>query len=490
MTKRTSWSRPGLAAFALGLAAGPAPATEPTPAPKARIVVAKETTYFLGPLKPDGTVDYAAALNGIQGKGLTPDDNAAVLILPVFGPRILKDRPDAAVATARIGARPLPPTGDYFLPADEYVARIPGTGGARAASVVELRRDVVRRAPWVDADHPLVAGWLRANEKPLARLVEATRRPRFWIPLREGTDLWGTTAELLRVYREAAVALSARAMRKLGSNDPMRAWDDLRAADRLAALVAQGGTEWDGIIGGHMRAVAAEGIHGFATHAALSPEQARSILSDLDRPPAFPSAVDRIDGVQRSESLAWVTAARHWGAQEWKIHDVPPAAPRAADWNAVLRAVNRGFDRFVAAARAPTAAERKRLLQAWEAEVQAADKKAGTSGINEALAVKVGSLSRLGRQLEGIAIGEAFDDLGRIAVALAGYRAEKRAFPATLALLAPSWLKRLPLDPLGPRPFIYARKDGGYVLYSLSLDGKPDKGAGAERGDDIVVRMK
>jgi hypothetical protein len=141
MTKRTSWSRPGLAAFALGLAAGPAPATEPTPAPKARIVVAKETTYFLGPLKPDGTVDYAAALNGIQGKGLTPDDNAAVLILPVFGPRILKDRPDAAVATARIGARPLPPTGDYFLPADEHEV----TGGRSAVTGGRSSRDEQRR---------------------------------------------------------------------------------------------------------------------------------------------------------------------------------------------------------------------------------------------------------------------------------------------------------------------------------------------------------
>jgi hypothetical protein len=47
-----------------------------------------------------------------------------------------------------------------------------------------------------------------------------------------------------------------------------------------------------------------------------------------------------------------------------------------------------------------------------------------------------------------------------------------------------------PLDPFTSRPLIYERRGKGYLLSSVSVDRKPDKSIGAERADDIVLRVE
>jgi hypothetical protein len=53
--------------------------------PAEPIVVSEETTILTGPLRPDGTVDYPAALNAKYGKGVTPENNLAVGLAKVLG---------------------------------------------------------------------------------------------------------------------------------------------------------------------------------------------------------------------------------------------------------------------------------------------------------------------------------------------------------------------------------------------------------------------
>ena len=50
------------------------------------LTVSRETTVLLGPLNPDGTVNYVAALNQMYGEGVTPENNAAVLLIQAGGP--------------------------------------------------------------------------------------------------------------------------------------------------------------------------------------------------------------------------------------------------------------------------------------------------------------------------------------------------------------------------------------------------------------------
>ena len=49
--------------------------------------VGTETTYVTEPLDKQGYVDYVAALNQRMRKGITPEQNANVLIWQALGPR-------------------------------------------------------------------------------------------------------------------------------------------------------------------------------------------------------------------------------------------------------------------------------------------------------------------------------------------------------------------------------------------------------------------
>jgi hypothetical protein len=492
----------------LGLAGigGTLPAAAPTPRPTPTITVSKETTYFVGPLKTDGTVDYAAALNRLYGEGVTPENNAAVVLLPAFGAALLKVRPDAASVAARIGARPLPAAGE-FLSMIDYAARVPKAPDGKAVTMADVLRDAVRDAPWSEGDHPLAAGWLRANERALARIVEASARPRYWLPLTEGEDI-GRQGSALHLLRETAIALASRAMRKMSANDLMRAWDDLQAGARLAGLVAQGPLQPDWFGAFAIRAPVDEGIGGFATHASLTPEQARTVLADLERLPAVAGGAAMIDRGGRLEVLATVTAI----AQDptgLDVLDIPSPVAARVDWDAVLRALNRRFDRLAAAARVTDAAARRRAVAAWMADVGAATAKAKTvlqaaasaktpagnaadlraPEVSEAVAMMMGQLDSTGRLLTVDDFARTARDINRLAMALAVYRSENGGFPATLSSLVPGYLKAVPTDSYGPRPFAYEHKGGGYLLYSVGANGKPDQAAGATHGDDIVRRV-
>src|SRR6516225_9670041 len=52
---------------------------------RGKFTISKETTYVTGPLDKDGYIDYAAALNERLGQGVTPENNANVLLWRAMG---------------------------------------------------------------------------------------------------------------------------------------------------------------------------------------------------------------------------------------------------------------------------------------------------------------------------------------------------------------------------------------------------------------------
>ena len=54
--------------------------------PNPPIVVSKQTTYITAPLRPDGLPDYVQYLRDQLREGVTPENNAAVLMWQVMGP--------------------------------------------------------------------------------------------------------------------------------------------------------------------------------------------------------------------------------------------------------------------------------------------------------------------------------------------------------------------------------------------------------------------
>jgi hypothetical protein len=64
-----------------------------------------------------------------------------------------------------------------------------------------------------------------------------------------------------------------------------------------------------------------------------------------------------------------------------------------------------------------------------------------------------------------------------VVLALHAYRLEHGHYPASLAELAPAYLKKLPDDPFALQgTFQYRLDSNNYVLYSVGPDGKDDGG--------------
>src|SRR5687768_5635911 len=146
-----------------------------------RITPGYETTRITGPTIPGGPIDYLAALESHFSEGVTPVNNAVPPMLEALGPAALaKNQPRDGI-TNRLGVPPPPETGHYFQPRKSFLED-------PAAGEDEPPNDLapLLERPWKIAEHPRTAEWLKANEKPLAKLVEASKRTRFFYPYNAG----------------------------------------------------------------------------------------------------------------------------------------------------------------------------------------------------------------------------------------------------------------------------------------------------------------
>ena len=101
----------------------------PNQANKIGIVMALDTTVVSGPMKSNGEVDYAAALNAIEGRGINPADNAACVLIELAGPGALHNDPAERAEVLRLLGMSEP---------TDWPAVWPGAGGARL--VLHVRR--------------------------------------------------------------------------------------------------------------------------------------------------------------------------------------------------------------------------------------------------------------------------------------------------------------------------------------------------------------
>ncbi len=326
-----------LALQAASLAADP---TEPAP-PKVKVTIGKETTYITEPLRPDGYPDYVAALNEIYSRGVTPENNAAVLLQQAFGPSDIKDslRPKFYEL---LGIKPLPEKGEYFVDETEMLKRWRAGRGALGIPVsdddAEKMSDEFDRAqerPWKAKEFPIVAEWLALNEKPLALIEQASRRPNCYFPFVAGDAeppiLGGLLLPHLELLRSAAEALVTRAMLQTKQGNIDTAWRDLRDCHRLARLAAKGSTFVDALVGFAIDGMAVSGDMAFAHYSHLPAQRVEQMRAELVALPPVTDIVEKLDVGERFMCLdATASIAqrpkRHgqdcFGRREGKIFDV------------------------------------------------------------------------------------------------------------------------------------------------------------------------
>jgi hypothetical protein len=67
------------------------------------------------------------------------------------------------------------------------------------------------------------------------------------------------------------------------------------------------------------------------------------------------------------------------------------------------------------------------------------------------------------------------------------HRLTHNAYPESLEVLAPEYLKAVPLDPFGSVPFHYRRMEQDYLLYGVGMNQADDAGNNGKNTDDIVL---
>ncbi len=502
------------------------------------VTVSPETTFITGPLREDGTVDYLAALNEMGSKGVTPDNNAAVLLVQVVGPGEI---PEAIRERffKMLGIAPVPQDGKYLEPLYKYLERKlpqPGeTAGAddrpRPDEAAEKQQSEAMERPWTKEELPLVAEWLAENEKQLDLVVAATKRERFYAPLLTGHERGPVIDALLPLAppsREAARGLQVRAMYRVKAGEVEKAWEDLLACHRLARLVSEGPTVVEGLFAIAVDGIGLQGDTVLAHEGKLTAEQAERFAAELRKLPPMRRLVEKLNvgerfvvldimcGVAQVGPVKFLRSLESWAHPKLPLGWVPSEASSILiDWNEPMRMCNQWFDRIVATASKPAGKERKAAMAEFEQDLKELAVEARSARVLFRNIVSTGSLrGGLGRQMGDLIIGgfmpacfwalDAEDrnltcqGMTQVVFALAAYRADRGAYPADLGALVHKYLPAMPEDPFSAGPLHYKREEAGFLLYSVGPNGKDDGGRssldqpGSEElrdCDDIAIRV-
>lgn len=516
-----------------------------------KITNSKETTFLTRPLGPDGYIDYIKALNQISSQGVTTKNNAAIPLLFAFGKDILWEELDEEYLQ-RIGVKTFPKLEQHFI-------HLPFRNKQK-----DLRDKLSKaiRTTWSRNQYPRLAKWLIENDEPLRFITKASQQSKFYSPLlttaieteisKVDVGLVAVMEPFVVLQRDAIHALLARAMLRLSENKSNDCWNDLLSAHRLARLIGQHptliGAMWS--LGSETDVCEAE--RRFFLEGKLTPKQLHKIQMDLA---SLPPLLDLSDKFNRAKRWQYLDAVRHIAQrglpmlkiindltsnfhirdQESKIHLVSYAEKpklyvneflgHLVDWNYVLRAGNRWYDKIVHVIRLPAGPERTKALELLNDEYlkirvdTIPNREAAQlawwldySGMFIAGIIKSPLLLQIysGRphsrwymtiQMNRMCIGlllPAFEQatqvvdrtithlrLNQITLELLKYHHQHGQYPAKLSLLPDISLEKEIKDLYSGKPYEYTGKGQKFTIISVGMNGERDM---KENSDDIVVR--
>ncbi len=502
------------------------------------MTVGRDTTYLEGPLDSQGFVDYAAALNQQASAGVTPDDNAAVLLAQALGP------PECDADYCReyyrlLGIEPLPAEGEYYVSGDSFVEDLEaeaaaGSEEAEISSWAETPgarerfwrdHEEASTRPWTAREFPDLARWIEMNDSSVDLVIEASRRPKCYLPiilLTSEEGLLSAGGWLTQASRDVFRLLSIRATLRVGQGRIEAAWEDLLADHRLARHVSQNPKTIDGLVGLAMEGIVTRSQTVLIHYGVPTSGQIRQMQQDLNDLPSQDSMVKRLVVGERLRSLdSIVCVSRYWmviGQEDAGVlreseigQKVLGSAGRAAiDWDEILRIANQYYDDLEEALELPTGQERYEAVAALEASLE--DEREQSRGPGRFLRSFVSfrspkkTMSRhLGNMHLLLLTSSAHwllraDDrciahrrMLRIALAAAAYRTEYGVYPESLDAVS-DYLPAIPVDPHSEKSFLYRLEGDGFVLYSvgangLDEEGRNETGAAETQADDIALHV-
>lgn len=382
-----------------------------------RVKISRSTTFLTEPVGEDGMVDYVAAIRQKYGKGVTPQNNAAPLLLRIIGPPPWETdtqatRPDAAsvgepwvrlmkyldkippdVLPRPAKGTPRPSKYDLEDRVHEMIQRDADFSPEFLGMLEDgMLRDVLRyrhlpratSAPWRAEEFPVIAAWLEVNRHRVALVPAATQRPRYYIAsdwaVAKITDFDAPTVHRLGALQDIGEALACQAMLQVRNGQLAEAWSNVLAGHRLSRLLAgQGAIPGERIVSMRIENHVARAAQGLATSGRLSAGQAREYLGHLQALGPLPAVmglayeIDRFHLLEVAQLHArgeipypWPETGQGIGP---RLYDyVPTLRYLAVDWDQVLARLNRYYDQVQEAMQKPTHSTRRKALQAMTAD--------------------------------------------------------------------------------------------------------------------------
>ncbi len=499
--------------------------------PNPAIMVSKETTFVTEPLGTDGLPDYEAHWLAENSAGVTPENNAAVLLWQAMWPGELEQEHWLPMAEA-LGMEQVPSEqGSLVSPYDETVLqaiaqelakRYTENAGAEdgrdyfnTAWQGEFVRGVshelvseAKRRSWTSEQIPALAKWVEENQRPLDILVRASKRQRYYSP--SPTMLNGSKDMLIsmllpdiQMMRNAMRALNVRAMWHLGEGRTAEAWQDILACHRIARLTSENDTLVGQLVAMAIASFACDATTVLLQSENISSDQAHSILKELKGlgPASFCArALDQGERVWCLDSVLYLARGNRDSLDMLGIPSESFQLLNSArvDWDQILRKMNVWYDKFDAAIELPRRSDRDAAFQKIDDELDRTMSRTKTpvallSGLfNCTHRSEVVGNFILGMMLPASQAVFNAEDRNRaqlemtiVTAALAVYRIEHGEYPEQLDELVPSVLPKLPIDLYSNKPFLYERRGNGYLLYSVFENGADD--GGTDQSGEIIA---
>ena len=464
-----------------------------------RIEIGPETTVIDGPLRPDGTVDYAAVLDEHWSAGVTPEENAVVDLVRAFGPDFLRQE-SLEESLSILGLAERPPAGPFAVSFKQLLEEEGIQSNSTQGVAAWGEYNDAYSSPWTVEERPRISRWLALNEQPLRHIVAASRKSAYYYPnavdpSRPYLFTWIPPEQL----NSAVGLLGTKAMLEVGSGRPDQAIVYALAGHRLARLVSR--TE-SFFYPPRFQAAALECDEAIVLSGGLSLEEIRNCREEIAMFSSFVDPVRETDVLWRYCKLDNVQAA-YLGVDGLYGRVVYPGKdpePGEFDPNITMRICNQAVDDLVSAWQTTDRTTRMLAVSDLERRLTA------PSDVNEFDRI-------LGRVTGGsVPAGRAFADVVRrkwlssitslpqeadkrsarqilveTGYALAEYRAVHGEYPPSLDAMVPGLLASVPLDPFIGAPLCYRRILGRFVLYSVGENETDDGGVDLDVARDLGV---
>lgn len=312
------------------------------------LTVSKETTLLTGPLRPDGTVDYIAALNEKFGAGVTPENNALAALLPAIGTGEKTLGYENKLQLAALGGEEAEGTFTAWV----YEAKENGAANVKTWLRVNTQYDDLQLRAWRSSESPEMDRWVKSNESAINTFLSASSRPKFFMPFvsRSGLleDSSGTQVGD-RIFH-LAEAVRMHAMRLLGNGHIERAGSEIQATHRMAALMWCDGNPDDFLDAMRMQDASLKADLAILSDPPIDTGLASAVLSELSCLNGPKNVLEVIGNVNHFEFLDSVQSMAARVRQNWdRLNFHSRAQLRSMfgneitqpDWDRVARGGNR-----------------------------------------------------------------------------------------------------------------------------------------------------